>query len=104
MRVQRIPKKHPRQSRNHRDQRGMVHISPGQVLPAGRVVQFIPKIAVAAVPDKMNEARRDGKTDADGLVGFEPSSAIQADGVAQIPARPLLPERPLPASRIEKNP
>src|SRR5512135_571366 len=58
----------------------MVHISPGKMLPARRVVQLIPKIAVAAVPQEMNETGRDRKTHGDCLFSFEPFSAIQTDG------------------------
>ena len=52
------PNRVARESSDHGDQRGLVHIPPGQMLPAGRVIQFIPKISVAAIPQEMNEAGR----------------------------------------------
>jgi hypothetical protein len=50
------------------------------MLPASRVVQFVPKISVAAVPQEMNEARCGCKTHRNGLFRFNPLLTIQADG------------------------
>src|SRR5271165_2371686 len=75
--MQGVAKQLARDSSNEGDERGVVHIAPGQMLPASRVVQLIPKIAVAAVPQKMHQACRDCKTNGDGPIGFKPSSTIQ---------------------------
>src|SRR5579863_10451692 len=62
----------------------MIDISPGKVLAASRVVQLIPKIAVAAVPQEMNKAGRHLETHGNYLLGFKPFHAIRTDRAHRI--------------------
>src|SRR4029077_17080166 len=77
--MQRIAEQHSRQASNDGYQRGLIHVSPGEMLSANRVIQLVPKISVASVPQEMNGASRNGKTNRDDLLRFKPIPAKQAD-------------------------
>src|SRR5579859_4260922 len=54
-RVKRIAQQPPRKPADNRDQRSMIHISPGEMLSAGGIVQLVAKVAVAISSQQMDK-------------------------------------------------
>src|SRR5882762_3658177 len=44
-----------------RDERGLVDISPAEVIAAGHVIEFVAEVAIAVVEVKMQQEVREGK-------------------------------------------